>query len=258
MSDLCRFMLIVSLVLASTFVSANLGCDEHTITSENDTLFCYFSSETNTILAPKVLTSNEIDARIVSESKKILKINSKYYIEIKVDLNNSAQGTHNIRLFQGREELTIPVMVDKELGDMNYALEYLEGTINVTLKLPNSLAYNRVATIEIIDLPSGYTTDSTKQTIILKNNDITNIRLNLDYYETNSGNLRILVKTSEGNNYINIPLKKQDMSISSKTTPLFSLVSTKTAIIADVILFALAIVLFTMFIGRLGKKIIKS
>jgi hypothetical protein len=152
--------------------------------------------------------------------------------------------------------------------DINYIIDINYPTINQVIDINLTIINNSnklyPVLLKIKDLPDSIESNLIKQNILLDGNKSIVVPIKLNY--TKSDINKIEYTLNFGNKLINIPiiLEKDKMPVFSNTnniTAFFTLAENNSKfalIVFDILLFVIAIVLFTMFIGRLGNFIIKK
>ncbi len=241
-------------------VFASIECNVKDIDNTgSNVIYCLYKSTKAETLSPILKTSNGLTATLLTAPKAIA-ANSSYRFDIEIDIANSTQGNHSIIISQGTDIKTINFNIFKMDENITYDVNYLDNYAELTLNIPNVDIRNKVAIIKLAQNINGYYLEPNSINTILLRNNINTIKLKLYYVNPESESLKLKLMTSDGEKYIEIPLYKQNIPYTSNSinTPLFTLTSTKTAIVLDIVLFIIAVVLFTMFISRLGKIIIKK
>jgi len=247
-------------LLMISSVSALIECNQKDVTFENNSIYCFYTPNSDTILMPNLETSSGLSTKIIDGIKNT-EAGMRYSIKIEIDILRSKQGSHYFILSQGNESKKINFNILKNLTPAGYEINYLDDYALIILTIPNEDITNKTAIIRFENVPTGYNSNFRDKQIVLLSNTVNEIKLKLYYVNPETGTLNISVSSKDQKNSFVIPLYKQNAPAVTKgwgVTPLFILGNTKVALIVDLILFLVAIVLFTMFIGRLGKVIVKK
>lgn len=153
-------------------------------------------------------------------------------------------------------------------NDINYnlSLTYPNTTkqiVYANLELTNDSNKTRPMVLSATNIPAGISIDKKTQVIILQPNETKIIPLQINYKNTDANNLEYTLSYSNKKQIIPIIFEnKKIINIRTNSlTALFLLAqnnSNTIFIVVDVILFIACIVLFTMFIGRLGNYIVRK
>jgi hypothetical protein len=252
----------VVLLLCST-AFAELSCSTKKVTESNPKVFCNFNSTNYQIFNSSITPDNGLVVYL-NENNFSVEPNRDYTFSINVDIRRSTAGNHFLLLKAGREQIEISIEVVKEVieGDLNitYKIDYLDKYASIKLSILNNTGKNRKAIIRPELMPEGYKIDN----IItdLEDDKLNTIEIKAYYKNPTTGTLALAIETTEDKHIIQIDLDKFNIPVTeteSVFTPFFSLADGNTPLIAiNIILFVAAIVLFTMFISRLGKVIVKK
>jgi|GEM_PF-5745147 len=241
------------------FSFASIVCYPKDITSTSNTIDCLYTASSYGVFMPVLKTSSGLEATISYKSMNT-EPNYKYTMKIVIDYANSKSGKQYALISQGSDIYKTEFSINKtEAIDNNYEVSYLEDYALINIYIQNSYTENKMAIINTTG-SAGYNIMPAITTIALLKNKITIVPIRAYYVNPDSGIISITISTSDSTQTISVPIYKQNAQVSEsyKSTPLFLLANTKAAIIIDIVLFIVAVVLFTMFISRLGKKIIKK
>ncbi len=152
--------------------------------------------------------------------------------------------------------------------DINYSIginyPLLTQTIEVNLTLTNLTATTYPAILKLKGIQESFDINVTKIGILFDSNKTITIPIKINYNNIDSNKIEYVLSYGTKSLTIPINLEKDKMPVFDKPnniTAFFNLAETnsKTALIVlDVLLFVISIVLFTMFIGRLGNFIVKK
>lgn len=157
------------------------------------------------------------------------------------------------------------VNINKDISyavDINYPL--LTQTINVNLTITNLTNTKYPAILKLKELQESFDSNVTKQNLMLEANKSISIPITINYNNNDINKMEYVLNF--GNKTLTIPifLEKEKMPVFEKQnsiTAFFTLTESNSKIaliIFDILLFVISIVLFTMFIGRLGNYIVKK
>lgn len=239
-------------------VNADITCDTKDVNADNGTIFCFYKSQTATTLDPKLKLSEGLSAKVETTTKSAV-AGMTYTLKIIVDVDGSKPGDHTIEITQGNDNKKIYFKVVKIDETITYNIEYKENYAEITLNIPNADIRNKVALVKVSE-NSNYNVTPKETKITLYRNKVNQVKFRANYVLPDSKNIKFRIQTSDNTKEVTVPIYKQNIGYEATgLTPLFTLsTNTRTIIVLDIILFIVAIVLFTMFIGRLGKFIVKS
>lgn len=260
-------LFIFTLIIPS--VSATLSCKNTDFNETNHIMLCDYknTSTSKVLLSPNLFNNDGLVYSLITKPR-VISAGAKYLFKIDIDVYASKEGAHKLTIFQGKERLTLDVNVslqNKISVDTNIIYPTKTQTINATITFTNNTKRDFPAVLKAINIPKGLEVNLNHKIITLKANKKTEIPIiiNYDIYFGEP----LIYRLSYGNNKqeIKINLDKSKMLIIEKPntiTSLFSLVentnSNTIIVIVDIILFITSIILFTMFVGRLGKLIVKK
>lgn len=274
-SGLLFITILYGLFFVSSLVYAGtLSCQNNQkITPEIPTLYCFYTTSSDAeIINPSIKTDYGLVYSPITDYTAG-KPNTKYLIKINFDVYASTPGQHQVTVFQASAKTTVNVELVKGEAiesDVNitYPLENTNQKILVALTLKNNTNKSTAVGIKPKELPDGIETNFAGKTILIKAGETKALYFSLEYDEPVSETVNYTLSYNKKKQDVAIELDKEKMPLVIKTnkiTALFSLAkdSAKNAsdtkiIVIDVLLFVLIVVLFTMFIGRLGKYIVKN
>lgn len=259
MSKIIRYSIFATIfILLITIGFGTITCNVKDINVDNTKIFCFYKSTVSGNFDIKTETSKDLKISVQTTESKFV-ANATYSITIDIDVTNSKQGEHYIILKQNADVKKIYFTVTKISNDLNYNVNYGKTYAEITLSIPNSDTRNKIAIVKVLET-KGYNIQPTEIRTTLLKNTINKVKFKAYYVVPETTTLKFQINTSDKDSTINVPIFKQNISFDqSKLTPLFALTtSSKTIVILDVILFMIAVVLFTMFIGRLGKILVKE
>jgi hypothetical protein len=255
----------LAIICILPFTSATLVCPTSDLNESSQIVYCYYTSSASGLLSPKVFNNDGLvyDFNYVPQKTYA---NSKYFFKIYIDVFASTKGTHNITITQGTEKIVHKVNL--EIQEINHSLSLTyptttEQTVNANLTLINNTKKNYPVILKATFIPTGISVDKINQVIILKPNETKIIPLEINYKNNDSNKLEYTLAYSNKKEIIQINLERDKMPTLQKNnlTAFFTLANTNSKtifVVIDVILFVACIVLFTMFIGRLGKYIVRK
>ncbi len=260
---------VSSLVYAGTMVCQN----NQKITPETSTLYSFYTTGSGAeIISPTLKTDSGLVYSPYLDYKAGVP-NTKYLIKINFDVYASTVGVHEVTISQGSAKSTVNMELVKgeEIeSDVNitYPLENTNQKVQVALTLKNNTNKSTTVAIKPKELPDGIETNFAGKTILIKTGETKTLYFSLEYDEPISETVTYSLTYNKKKQDVAIELDKEKMPLVIKTnkiTALFSLAKDATTkasdtkmIVIDVLLFVLIVVLFTMFIGRLGKYIVKN
>jgi len=256
-------IILLLILFIVPLTSAALVCSPNLINEANSKMICIYTPLKTELLKPSVFNNTGLQYDLQYDEKTIYS-GSKYYFTIDFDVFSSIEGEHNLKINQGSEEKNVTITLKKLNSDINYNLDIIYPIINnkikASLRITNNTEKQIPVLLQATLIPKGIITNTNDKIIVLKPGvNVYNIEL-----EYNSFVEKIEYNILYSNKKIELPIylekDKMPMQNTNRFTALFTLGESNTTlyIIIDVILFGIAIVLFTMFIGRLGKYIVKK
>jgi len=146
--------------------------------------------------------------------------------------------------------------------DVNYPL--ISQTIDINLTITNNSSNLYPVILKVKDLQKSIELSVTKQSMLLDSNKFVTIPIKLNYNNRDINKIEYILSYGNKSLIIPIVLEKDRMPIfesSNNITAFFTLAENNSRyalIVFDILLFVISIVLFTMFIGRLGNYIVKK
>ena len=270
MSKKITLFILLFIVCLLPLGFASIACLNTDVNESSATIFCFYISGNNyEILSPQISSDKGISFELVTKPISA-QPNTKYLFKIGIDVLNSKEGEHTLKIKQGSEIYPLKVNLKRETQDINYKVEIsypsgLTQTIKAVVKLTNLTKKTYPSILKAIEVPEGIEVNLEKEIISLSAGSTKEISNIIEYDKPLSGTLYYTLNYGTKKETIAIDLEKDKMPIaynSNNITALFSLADTKNSntlfIILDICLFICAVVLFTMFIGRLGKYIVKK
>lgn len=259
---------LILLILPS--ISATWNCINPDVNEYNTNLVCKYTAYKQETFYPKVFNNDGL-VYSYNQSPIEMKTNTPYSLIIKIDVFKSKEGKHKIILIQNNERYEQIISIKRITKDIDYNIniDYTKSAISnsvfIDLILKNNTNKSISTILKLNNISNNLESDTENKIIILKANEtkIIPIKINYDNLDTN---MNLNYNLIYGNNIqnINIDLNKEELNFISKPNTITALFmfaekNSNTALITlNVILFICAIVLFTMFVGRLGKYIIKK
>ncbi len=257
-----EFMLLIMLCIPFGF--ASLSCNE-SINETNNIIYCNINTNNTEILNPIITSDNAIYFDLDFEKKEMYP-NNKYSFKIIVDVYNSKEGKHNLKIVQGKTTYSLDINIIRLKSDVDYSynLNYNKDNILINLNLQNKTNKNKVLILRNTVLPYTFKTDVKEERIVLEPLESKNIPININYsipeklieytvfYGSDSYKIKINLDT---NNMITKELENKPIGFFT----LSNLENQNTIlIITDIMLAIFSVLLFTMFVSRLGKYIVRK
>jgi len=248
--------------------SASLGCYKDNIT--NTKLMCSYTPDKTEMLNPKIINTDGLIYTL--NSKPISMVPNNFYnFTINYDLNKSKPGAHIITIVQNDKNVSVNLNQKTDLDYTKFqeisfdsSLDYsIAKQINVKLDLTNNTNKTKPVVLTATNIPSSISIDKKSQLVILQPNETKTIRLQVNYKTLDTNKIEYTISYSNKKQIIpiNFDTNKMIITKTNSIAAFFTLANNNSNtifILVDVILFIASIVLFTMFVGRLGKYIVKK
>jgi hypothetical protein len=262
MSKKIIFGLLLTLFLLLPTAYAGFNCKNTILNENNNIVYCEYTATKKELFSPKV----EGDLKyILDYPEKVMEKDQVYLLKIIVDIYNNSESKYNLKLIQSDYSQNVNIMINRLYPDIesNYNINYNNNLANVNIVFENKTSTNYPIIVRFNDINNILNKKIDDQIIILKGLESKNLNLELDLKNSGKLNYEILFANKKINNFIDL-----NTSINEEEKPKYNLVaffglsnlelsSNTLFLILNIFLFVIAIVLFTMFIGRLGKVIVK-
>ena len=252
------------IVLISGLVfSEQLFCNNQNLSYTNNKIVCFYTPDKEEYLSPS--TEGTIALSKIEYSSKAITPNSSWVFKLYADIDSAKEGMQELVVKQADFKQKFQVFVSKnDIIEVNSNIVYEDYKGILILDIKNN-SKNKLDLAIKYNFPESYSSDKENDSIKLleKSKIALKIPFEYDNADYSVGDVTIsytvdnLQKTKKElikfDPYL-VPYQED----SSGFNPYFLLSNNKVMIGLDVLLLLAAIVLFTMFIGRLGKTIVKK
>jgi hypothetical protein len=249
-------------LLSGLVFSEQLFCNNQNLSYTNNKIVCFYTPDKEEYLAPSA--EGTISISKVEYKSTAITPNSSWVFKLYTDIDSTKEGMQELVVKQADFKQKFNVFVSKNdiisatktiTYEENIGLIVLELTNNSKNKLDLTLKYN---------FPDSYETSKESESLTLLGKSKVSLKIPFEYSDPDykKGEIVILYNL-ENQQKVKKELVEFDPYLvpyqeDSKLTPYFLLTNNKVMLGLDIVLLLIAIVLFTMFIGRLGKKIVKE
>lgn len=253
---------IVGLLIVSAGFAEQLYCNKPSVSYTNNKIVCFYTPKEEEYLDPKI--EGTIAAEKIDYTPQTITPNSSWTFTIYLDIDSTKAGMQDLIISQGTFKQKFNIFVSKsDIISLDKAITYEQDTGLVILKLKNN-SKNKINLTLKYNFPDSYKAVKESESLTLAGKTQISLKIPFRYLNPDykKGEIVILYKL-ENQQKVKKELVKFDPYLvpyqgSSNLTPYFLLTNNKVMLGLDIVLLLIAIVLFTMFIGRLGKKIVKE
>jgi len=256
----------IILLLAIFFTGITFGeqifCNNQNLSYVNNSITCFYTPEKTEYFSPTI--EGTIFASKIEYTPRIITPNSSWAFKIYVDMDVTKEGMQKLIIKQDSFKQNFMINVSKKdifTTSTNVIYGASQGVVILVLKNNSDNKLN----INIkYNFPKSYSAIKDEETITLLGNSQVSLKIPFEYVNPDYSkgeivflysldNLEKVKKELIGFDPYKVPYQEK-----SNLNPYFLLSNNKVMLGLDVALLVVAIVLFTMFIGRLGKKIVKN
>ncbi len=253
------FILAIILLLPSAF--SDFSCKNTLINENNNVIYCEYIGTKNELFSPKLEGNLKYDLEF---NEKVMSPNQLFILKVNVDVYNSPEGKQIIKLIQGTFTQDLSITINRLYPDIvsNYNIKYSENNAKVDLILENKTNNIYPIIIKFYDSNNILNNKLSDKVLLLNENESKKIELDLELNNSGKLNYEMLFSNKKINNSIDLNTEIKEIVPRYNIVAFFGLSDFELPIntlfiILNVFLFVIAVVLFTMFIGRLGKVIVK-
>ena len=250
-------------LLSGLVFSEQLFCNNQNLSYTNNKIVCFYTPDKEEYLSPS--TEGTIALSKIEYSSKAITPNSSWVFKLYADIDSAKEGMQELVVKQADFKQKFQVFVSKnDIIEVNSNIVYEDYKGILILDIKNN-SKNKLDLAIKYNFPKSYSSDKENDSIKLLEKSKISLKIPFEYDNADDsvGDVTIsytvdnLQKTKKElikfDPYL-VPYQED----SSVFNPYFLLSNNKVMIGLDVLLLLAAIVLFTMFIGRLGKTIVKK
>jgi len=253
---------LVALLFASISFGAQLYCNNQNLSYINNKVICFYSPDKEEYFSPKV--EGTIVASKLEYTPRTVTPGSSWVFKAYLDLDSAKEGMQELIISQGDFKQKFNVFVSKnDIISVNKTITYEKHIGLIVLELTNNSKNKLDLTIKY-NFPDSYEASKESENLVLLGKSKVSLKIPFEYSDPDykKGEIIILYKL-ENQQKVKKELVEFDPYLvpyqeKSNLTPYFLLTNNKVMLGVDIVLLLIAIVLFTMFIGRLGRKIVKE
>ena len=255
-------ILLLAIFLTNITFGEQIFCNNQKLSYVNNSITCFYTPEKTEYFSPTV--EGTVSALKIEYTPKIITPNSSWTFKIYVDMDSTKEGMQTLTIKQDNFKQNFLVNISKkDIFTTTTNIIYGDSQGIVALVLKNN-SDNKLNINMKYNFPKSYPTTKNGETITLWGNSQVSLKIPFEYVNPDYSkgelvflysldNLQKIKKELIGFDPYMVPYQEK-----SNLNPYFLLSNNKVMLGLDVALLVVAIVLFTMFIGRLGKKIVKN